>query len=155
MMNVLNQVLNLKKALSVKSLLPLILLVARKEMMDQPKAKILIVDDQIDLTMLIKEELEEKNYQVVTATNGQETLDIIAREGIPQLILLDMNMPIMNGWAFSQKFTDIYGRACPIVIMTAADDSPTRAMEIGADSYLGKPFEFETLNKTVESMLPD
>jgi DNA-binding response OmpR family regulator len=65
-----------------------------------------------------------------------------------------MNMPGMDGWTFAQVFNDKYGRSTPIVIMTAEDDSRTRAMEIGADSYLGKPFGLEDLLKTVGSMLP-
>lgn len=121
--------------------------------MDKEKRTILLVDDEKDLLLLIKEELEEHNYNVLMALNGQEALDQISQNGVPDLILLDMNMPIMNGWTFSQKFADIYGRTSPIVIMTAADDSQTRSMEIGADSYLGKPFDMETLNKTVESIL--
>lgn len=121
--------------------------------MDKEKQTILLVDDEKDLLLLIKEELEEHNYHVLMALNGQEALDQISQNGVPDLILLDMNMPIMNGWTFSQKFADIYGRTSPIVIMTAADDSQTRAMEIGADSYLGKPFDMESLNKTVESIL--
>lgn len=121
--------------------------------MDNEKRTILLVDDEKDLLLLIKEELEEHNYRVLMALNGQEALDQISQTGVPDLILLDMNMPVMNGWTFSQKFADSYGRTCPIVIMTAADDSQTRSMEIGADSYLGKPFDMETLNKTVESIL--
>lgn len=121
--------------------------------MDNKKQTILLVDDEKDLLLLIKEELEEHNYHVLSAENGQVALDIISQEGVPDLILLDMSMPVMNGWTFSQLFADNYGRSCPIVIMTAADDSETRAMEIGADSYLGKPFDMETLIKVVESIL--
>jgi len=121
--------------------------------MDTEKQTILLVDDEEDLLLLIKEELEEHNYHVLTAKNGQDALDQISQKGVPDLILLDMSMPVMNGWTFSQVFADNYGRSCPIVIMTAADDSETRAMEIGADSYLGKPFDMETLLKVVESIL--
>jgi CheY-like chemotaxis protein len=117
--------------------------------------KILIIDDEKDLTDLIKEELLEKGYDISTSENGKEALDLIAKEGLPDLILLDMKMPVMNGWEFSQTFIDLYGRSCPIVVLTAADDSRTRAMEIGADSYLGKPFEFERLFRLIESMLVD
>lgn len=119
------------------------------------KKKILIIDDEVDLSSLIKEELTERGYEVFTATNGKEALDLLSTRGLPDLILLDMKMPVMNGWEFSQAFIDLYGRSCPIVVMTAADDSRTRAMEIGADSYLGKPFEFHELVRLIESMLSD
>ncbi len=121
--------------------------------MNNEKRTILIVDDEKDLLLLIKEVLEEHHYHVLMADNGKEALDLISQEGVPDLILLDMSMPVMNGWTFSQLFADNYGRSCPIVIMTAADDSETRAMEIGADSYLGKPFDMDTLIKVVESIL--
>lgn len=122
-------------------------------MKNQDKKTILVVDDQVDLLDLIKEELEEKGYRVLTASDGEKAMNTIVTEGIPNLILLDMKMPVMDGWTFAHRFTDLYGRACPIVIMTAADDSSTRAMEIGADSYLGKPFNLNDLENTVKSML--
>jgi DNA-binding response OmpR family regulator len=115
--------------------------------------KILIIDDEADLVALIKEELTERGYDTLSAENGKEALELITKEGLPDLILLDMKMPVMNGWEFSQSFIDLYGRSCPLVIMTAADDSRTRAMEIGADSYLGKPFEFGELVRLIESLL--
>jgi len=122
--------------------------------MNNEKRTILIVDDEKDLLLLIKEVLEEHHYHVlIRQIMGKEALDLISQEGVPDLILLDMSMPVMNGWTFSQLFADNYGRSCPIVIMTAADDSETRAMEIGADSYLGKPFDMDTLIKVVESIL--
>lgn len=117
------------------------------------KHKILIVDDSIDLLELMTEDLRERNYDVVTASNGAEAFDVLKKHGLPDVILLDMNMPVMDGWTFAQKFSDEYGRACPIIIMTAEDDSRTRAMEIGADTYLGKPFDLESLHFTLESML--
>jgi DNA-binding response OmpR family regulator len=119
----------------------------------EKKKSILIVDDEIDLVSLIKDTLEEKGFNVLTAANGKEAFDVIYRESIPDLILLDMNMPVMNGWNFAHKFYDEFGRACPIVIMTAEEDSQTRALEIGADTYLGKPLEFDSIAKVVESMI--
>jgi DNA-binding response OmpR family regulator len=115
--------------------------------------KILIVDDSKDLAHLLAEDLIEKKYQVQIALNGEEALKLISEHGLPSVILLDMNMPIMDGWTFSQKFSDLYGRSCPIIIMTAEDDSQIRAMEIGADSYLGKPFDLETLDNTLDAIL--
>lgn len=122
--------------------------------MDFGKRKvILIVDDQVDLVEILKVHLEEKGYDVVAALDGEAALKIISQDTMPDLILLDMNMPIMNGWDFAHKFYDDYGRASPIVIMTAEEDSQTRAMEIGADTYLGKPFDLDSLTKIVESMI--
>lgn len=122
-------------------------------MMSEDKKTILVVDDDLDLMELVQGDLVEQGYRVLTAPNGQVALSVIEAQGVPHLILLDMFMPVMDGWTFAKVFTDRYGRSCPVVVMTALDDSSTRAMEIGADSYLGKPFDLETLNSTVDSML--
>lgn len=124
-------------------------------MNEKKQRKILVVDDQEDLVEIIRDELCEHQYQVLAAGNGEEALAQIEKEGLPDLILLDMKMPVMDGWTFARIFFDRYGRSCPLVIMTAADDSRTRAMEIGADTYLEKPFEMEVLCKLVESLMTD
>lgn len=122
-------------------------------MMSAKKKSILVVDDDLDLMELVQRDLIEQGYRVLTAPNGQAALSVIEAQGVPHLILLDMFMPVMDGWTFAKDFTDRYGRSCPVVVMTAMDDSITRAMEIGADAYLGKPFDLDTLNSTVDSML--
>ena len=85
---------------------------------------------------------------MVKANNGEEALQRM-EEALPQLILLDMRMPVMDGWTFTQIVRDHYGRRIPIVVVTAADDSSLRASEIGADADLGKPFELEQLYEVV------
>lgn len=72
----------------------------------------------------------------------------------PQLILLDMRMPVMDGWTFARVLRERYGRRIPVVVVTAAEDSELRAAEVGADSHLGKPFELDQLYDVVEDMLP-
>lgn len=115
--------------------------------------KIMLIEDNRDLINLLKLALQKKNYEVLTAENGKDALELIEKVGMPDLILLDMKMPIMDGWEFAKKFGDQYGRQAPIVVMTAAEDSKTRAMEIGADSYIGKPFELENLFELIKSIL--
>lgn len=117
--------------------------------------KILIIEDNVDLLSLVKMALSKKGYIVLTSENGQEALNLIEKEGVPDLILLDMKMPIMDGWEFGKEFGDKYGRSAPIIVMTAAEDSQTRAMEIGADSYIGKPFELSSLYELLDNMLSD
>jgi urea transport system substrate-binding protein len=116
-------------------------------------SNILIVEDNIDLRNLTKLALEKKGHKVICAENGKVALDFIEKQGIPDLILLDMKMPVMDGWEFAQEFGNRFGRSAPIVVMTAAEDSKKRAMEIGADSYIGKPFELAGLYGLVESVL--
>lgn len=115
-------------------------------------ARVLIIEDNADLLNLIQMALNTKGYVTYTAENGKKGLDTIEREGLPDVILLDMKMPVMDGWEFSRKFGNDYGRSAPIVVMTAAEDSRKRAMEIGADSYIGKPFKLQALFEQIENI---
>ncbi|MCO4753474.1 MAG: response regulator [Bacteriovoracaceae bacterium] len=115
--------------------------------------RILVVEDNPDLRMLTKLALTKKGFVVTCAENGQVALESIEKDGMPDLILLDMKMPIMDGWEFSKQFKEKHDHAAPIVVMTAAQDSRGRAMEIGADSFLGKPFELDQLFDCVKNML--
>ncbi len=75
-------------------------------------------------------------------------------EEMPALILLDMKMPGMDGWEFSRHFRARYDRQAPIVVLTAAENARRRAEEIGAEGYLGKPFEIAELVAMVEKYAP-
>lgn len=113
---------------------------------------VLIVDDDPDMLDTTEEALVARGYRVVTAKNGQEALQRVA-ETRPQLILLDMRMPVMDGWAFARAFRERYGRTIPIVVVTAAEDSKLRADEIGAEGELGKPFELDDLYAVVSDLV--
>lgn len=109
---------------------------------------ILIVDDDADMREAVQAALSAKGYRTETAGNGEEALQRVAAT-VPNLILLDMRMPIMDGWTFAQTLRDRYGRRIPIVVVTAAEDSKLRADEIGANADLGKPFEMVRLHEVV------
>ena len=114
-------------------------------------AVILVVDDDQDLLDLVQFMLEAKGYEVTTALDGRAALDAVAiRE--PDLILLDLKMPVMDGGAFAAAFRSRHGKA-PIVVVTAADDARKRAAEIAAADWLAKPFETDDLLAAVERNL--
>jgi DNA-binding response OmpR family regulator len=92
--------------------------------------------------------LQDAGHRVRTAPEGGAALARIAEE-MPGTILLDMRMPGMNGWDFAREFRDRYGHACPIVVVTAAENARARAEEIGAEGWLSKPFEIEDVLATV------
>jgi CheY-like chemotaxis protein len=108
---------------------------------------ILVVDDDPDLREFLRLMLTSMGFEVTSAANGQEALDVMEGHN-PDLILLDMKMPVMNGWEFCHA---LEGRdACPpIVVLTAAPDPAARAAEAHADGWLGKPFEYADLEATV------
>ncbi len=112
---------------------------------------VLIVDDDIDLAIAVQMALEATGYQTTLAANGREALDAIATN-MPSLIILDMMMPVMNGWEFAREFNAKYGRAAPILVLTAAENARARAAEIDADGVLAKPFDTKKLVATVRTV---
>lgn len=111
----------------------------------QPKKTILVVEDDADIVFTLTLFLEGEGYCVYAAANGQVALNILHERGIPNLILLDMKMPVMNGWQFAAEFMNRYGNKAPIVVMTAAADARQRAREISANDWVGKPFTLDDL----------
>lgn len=101
---------------------------------------ILIVEDNQDIMSLLAYFLEAEGYAVKTAENGRLALEIVQTIGVPTLILLDMKMPVMDGWEFAAEFDRRYGRCAPIVVMSAARDGAQYAKEINANGWLNKPF---------------
>jgi CheY-like chemotaxis protein len=109
---------------------------------------VLVVDDDADLLGMLEILLQGEGYQVVTAGEGREALDRLA-SALPDVILLDMKMPGMNGWEFAREFRSRYDHRVPIVVLTAAEDARKRAEEIAAEGYLGKPFDIDELLRIV------
>lgn len=119
------------------------------------KPKILIVDDEPDYVTTIQQHLEWSNYQAVIAVNGQEGLEKAASER-PDLILLDTNMPIMNGHEMLEHLNkDPQLKSIPVVMVTAAcemDDIAT-ASSFGIVDYIAKPFDFAELKEKIANAL--
>jgi urea transport system substrate-binding protein len=112
---------------------------------------ILVVDDDATILVSVAELLELEGYVVATAANGAEALQK-TDDLLPGLVLLDMRMPVLDGWAYARALRD-RGLQPPIVIMTAAQDARRWADEIGADGYIAKPFEADALIAAVERIV--
>jgi CheY-like chemotaxis protein len=110
---------------------------------------VLVVEDDADLAALVEMILTDAGFPVRRAADGRQALARVA-EKMPGLVLLDMRMPVMNGWEFAREFCARHGRAAPIVVVTAAEDARRRAEEIGADGWLEKPFELEDIVRMAE-----
>ncbi len=110
---------------------------------------VLVVDDDVDLLGMVELLLDEAGYRVLTAAEGHEALDKLSHE-TPQMILLDMKMPGMNGWEFAREYRAKHNSRAPIIVFTAAEDARKRAEEIGAEGFLGKPFEIDELSRLVD-----
>ncbi len=109
---------------------------------------VLVVDDDTSILDTVSSILSGEGYDVVSASSGEEALDAVARK-LPLLILLDMRMPVMDGWAVARALRG-QGISVPIVVMTAAESAQRWADEVGAEGYLAKPFGLDELLTTVE-----
>jgi two-component system, chemotaxis family, chemotaxis protein CheY len=116
---------------------------------------ILVVDDDAGIQQTIGGILEDEGYQVVSAWNGQEALQHLDGGVQPVLIMLDLQMPVMDGFAFAAAL-DLRGlRArAPIVVLTADGRAPQKAAQVGADGYLTKPFTLLSLVDLVQRLAP-
>lgn len=115
-------------------------------------ANVLIVEDDDSLRELLAMMLEGEGLSVQTASNGREALDALDKDR-PRVILLDMRMPVMDGWQFCSEMKRRGGDRPIVVVVTAAADPATRAAEVGADAWLSKPFDRGMLLSTVHRIV--
>jgi two-component system, chemotaxis family, chemotaxis protein CheY len=115
---------------------------------------ILIVDDDEAIREFIIMALGDEGYEVREAAHGAAALDLVERE-TPAVILLDMRMPVMDGWAFSRAYRRGRPPHAPIVVLTAARDAAQYAGEIAADAFLAKPFDLKELIQVVGRLAED
>ncbi len=111
----------------------------------------MVVDDHAAIRELVREVLEGVGYTVREAADGAEALRL-AREARPDLILLDIGMPVMDGRQFAAAYRLEPGPRAPVVVMTAAQDAARRSAELaelGVAGYLGKPFSMTEVLATI------
>ena len=117
--------------------------------------QLMLVDDDPNLILLVKDYLEFRGYQVITAGNGREALDLL-EEQIPDLIICDVMMPEMDGYSLVQHIRENSTiEWVPVLFLSAKGQSQDRVkgLNTGADVYIVKPFEPEELVAQVESSL--
>ena len=122
---------------------------------DSPKPTILVVEDNPDLQEYIRLILSEK-YNVVTAGHGQAALDSLLPDANCQLVLSDLMMPVMDGYQLLERLkSDDVTRHIPVIMLTARAEAQDRlkALRIGVDDYLTKPFDEEELLARIENLL--
>ncbi|MBI2220343.1 MAG: response regulator transcription factor [Acidobacteria bacterium] len=103
-------------------------------------ARILVIDDESDMRVILRDNLEFENYRVLTAVTGEEGLELGLRER-PDVVLLDVMLPKMTGYDVCRQFR-ARGFTSPIIMLTArhADVDRITGLDLGADDYIGKPF---------------
>jgi len=114
---------------------------------------VLVVDDDEGIREFLQEALGDEGYEVALAQNGKEALALVTTM-TPCVILLDMRMPVMDGWAFALEYRQRARDGVPLVCMTPAADAPQRAREIAAEDSLSKPFDLDDLVAIVARFCP-
>lgn len=118
-------------------------------------ATILIVDDEPDLRELVKNVLVAKGYDVVMAEDGDEAL-AWARDKIPDLIVMDLNMPLMDGFEATRRLkADAETKSIPVIALSAETVAPSRdaIYEAGCDAFVDKPIDFDILFDRIGEIL--
>jgi CheY-like chemotaxis protein len=116
---------------------------------------VLLAEDSEDTRIMLKRAFELKGYRVFEAADGQEALDI-ARRYQPSLIVIDLNMPVLDGLEAVKSFRELErpGQQIPIVAITAYDvpGMEAAALETGCNKYLSKPLDLSELDRTLKSL---
>ena len=113
-------------------------------MAGEPRERILLVDDDDSIRQVVTVFLTDEGYDVAGAGDGQAALDLLATFE-PNIILLDLRMPVMDGWEFVRLYRALPGPHAPIVAFVAALHPRAVQAEIGAAALLEKPFDLEEL----------
>ena len=126
-----------------------------KETSVREHKRLLLIDDDPNLILLVKDYLEFRGYEVITAENGREALEVLDR-GIPDMIICDIMMPEMDGYAFVEQVRREERTSwIPILFLSAKQQTgdKIKGLDSGADVYMVKPFEAEELVAQVEASL--
>jgi len=116
-------------------------------MMTNTSTSILVVDDEPQVVWMLQFSLEAEGYQTLSARDGRTALQEV-REHHPRVVLLDIMMPVMDGWAFLEELQEIPEQERPRVIVVSARSSlrdRAKAAELGADAFVAKPFNVDDL----------
>jgi CheY-like chemotaxis protein len=113
---------------------------------------VLVVEDDDDLREMIVDSIQLVGIDAEGAANGAEAL-VSMDSHMPSLILLDMKMPVMDGWEFSRALATRTGPRPPVLVMTAAPDPAERAADVGAVGWVAKPFDLDHLLGSVQKLV--
>jgi CheY-like chemotaxis protein len=112
-----------------------------------PQASVLVVDDEPQVVWMLRFSLEAEGFQTFAARDGRSALDEL-RQHRPQLMLLDIMMPVMDGWSVLQEIRDLPEGERPRVVVVSARASlrdRAKAAELGAEAFVAKPFNVDDL----------
>jgi two-component system KDP operon response regulator KdpE len=117
---------------------------------DGKKQCVLVVDDQPKVLRFVEIDLKVRGFEVITTTSGSEALELV-RSGEPDIMLLDIIMPGMNGFDVLEKLRDF--TQLPVIAFSASPGNYHDAMRLGANDFVAKPFQPDEMASKIESLL--
>ncbi|MBI2934345.1 MAG: response regulator [Chloroflexi bacterium] len=120
------------------------------EQSQQPKKRVLVVDDEQRILKFIGLMLKVSGYEVIIATNGMEGLQM-AQTQKPDIILLDIIMPVMDGFEMLRRLRSFCN--IPVIVFSARGQTSEKALSLGANDYIAKPFKPEELTERIANIL--
>lgn len=117
-------------------------------------AKILLVEDEVNIASFIERGLQEFGHEVNVAYDGMAGWELVQKENF-QFLILDIIMPRMNGLQLCRQYRQLYGYQSPVIMLTAlgTTDDIVNGLDAGADDYLVKPFSFQELEARIKALL--
>jgi DNA-binding response OmpR family regulator len=120
------------------------------------RGTVLVVDDEPDLSWVMRFNLEVEGYRTFAAADGRTALHVL-RQQHPEVMILDVMMPVMDGWSVLEELKDAGAGERPRVVVVSARTSPEdrqRATTLGVDAFIPKPFELDDLLEVVGELCP-
>ena len=115
--------------------------------------RVMVDDDDPDILATVDQILATEGYEVLRARNGAEALAVLEVR-YPDVIILDLMMPVMDGWEFHRRLTEHPAAAIPVIVVSADRDLSRKAASIAANGYIAKPFDVDYLIDTVNRFAP-
>lgn len=117
------------------------------------RPRVLVVDDDDSMCELLRQVLTDQGYAVATVPHGAAALELVKHHQ-PAVMLVDLRMPIMDGWAFVEQYRRMAKPPASIVLMSAVKDLEATARRLGAEGFVQKPFQLEELTAVVQRCVP-
>lgn len=113
------------------------------------RPRVLVIDDDDEVCEVLREALTDEGFAVATVPHGAAALDLVKHHQ-PAVIILDLRMPIMDGWSFAEQYRRTAKPAASLILLSAIRDLDEAAKRIGATAWIAKPFELEEVVQKIE-----
>lgn len=113
------------------------------------RTRVLVIDDDDAMCELLRQSLGDQGFAVATVPHGAAALELVKHHQ-PAVILVDLRMPIMDGWAFVEQYRRVAKPAASILLLTAARDIEENATRLRADGFIRKPFLLDDVTAAIE-----